>query len=77
MLFESFAEYESLYTSDGFAATAITNDQIALRLTEGPVWVAVSGETIVGSASVNYSFGTENIGRFFYRAAVAPSSPTL
>ena len=52
MLFESFAEYESLYTPDGFAATAITTGQIALRMAEGPVWVAVSGETIVGTASV-------------------------
>ena len=51
-MFESFAEYESLYTPDGFAATAITTWQIALRMAEGPVWVAVSGERILGTASV-------------------------
>ena len=52
MLFGAFAEYESLYTPDGFAATAITTGQIAVRMSEGPVWVAVSGERILGTASV-------------------------
>ena len=51
-MFESFAEYESRYTPDGFAATAITTGQIAVRMSEGPVWVAVSGERILGTASV-------------------------
>jgi GNAT superfamily N-acetyltransferase len=52
LLLGAFAEYESLYTPDGFAATVITTGQIALRMAEGPIWVAVSGETIVGTASV-------------------------
>ncbi len=35
-----------------FAATAITSEQAIRRIAEGPVWVAVSGERIVGTVSV-------------------------
>ena len=52
LLLESFVEYESLYTPEGFAATAITGEQIIARMSEGPVWVAVLDERIVGTASV-------------------------
>jgi GNAT superfamily N-acetyltransferase len=52
LLFESFAEYKSLYTADGFAATAITPEQIRNRIAEGPVWVAVCDEMIIGTVSV-------------------------
>ena len=52
LLFESFAEYESLYTPEGFAATAIAPEQIAKRIAEGSVWVAVCGEMIAGTISV-------------------------
>ena len=52
LLRESFIEYESLYTAAGFAATAITPEQVIDRLSEGPVWLAMHGETIVGTASV-------------------------
>jgi len=52
LLRESFIEYRSLYTSEGFAATAITGQQIIDRLTEGPVWLGVDDESIVGTASV-------------------------
>ena len=50
-MFESFAEYESLYSAAGFAATAITADQIIKRIEEGPVWVALLDELIVGTAA--------------------------
>jgi N-acetylglutamate synthase-like GNAT family acetyltransferase len=52
LLFESFVEYKSLYTPEGFAATAITNEQLVARMSEGPVWVALLDERIVGTASV-------------------------
>jgi GNAT superfamily N-acetyltransferase len=52
LLFESFIEYEPLYTPEGFAATAITSEQIVARMREGPVWVAVRDEEIVGTVSV-------------------------
>jgi GNAT superfamily N-acetyltransferase len=51
LLFESFVEYESLYTPEGFAATAITSKQIIARMSEGPVGVAVCDEEIVGTVS--------------------------
>jgi ribosomal protein S18 acetylase RimI-like enzyme len=52
LLFESFVDYESLYTPEGFAATAISGEQICARMSEGPVWVALRGEEIVGTVSV-------------------------
>jgi GNAT superfamily N-acetyltransferase len=52
LLLEAFIEYQSLYTRQGFAATAITNEQLVARMSEGPVWVAVLDERIVGTASV-------------------------
>ena len=52
MLLASFAEYEPLYTAEGFAATAITSEQVVARLSEGPVWVAVRHEEILGTVSV-------------------------
>ena len=47
-----FVEYEPLYTPEGFAATAITGEQIIARMSEGPVWLAVRDEEIVGTVSV-------------------------
>ena len=44
-------EFKSLYTSEGFAATAITREQIIDRMHEGPVWIAEVGEVTVGTAS--------------------------
>ena len=52
LLFESFAEYKALYNRESFAATAISSEQAAKRIAEGPVWVAVSGKRIVGAVSV-------------------------
>ena len=52
LLFDSFVEYKSLYNPESFAATAIPSDQIASRISEGPVWIAVTGERIVGTVSV-------------------------
>ena len=51
VLRESFAEYEALYTPEGFAATTPTSEQILIRFKEGPVWVAVVGGQIVGTVS--------------------------
>jgi GNAT superfamily N-acetyltransferase len=52
LLFDSFVEYRSLYNPDSFTATSIPPDQIASRISEGPVWIAVAGERIVGTVSV-------------------------
>ena len=52
LLAEAFAEYRPLYTPAGFAATSITPDEVANRIEQGPVWVAVRDETILGTVSV-------------------------
>lgn len=52
LLAESFAEYEHLYTSEGYAATVITSPQVEERIREGPLWVALSNEMVVGTVSV-------------------------
>ena len=51
VLRESFAEYEALYSPQGFAATTPTIEQVLNRFKEGPVWVAVIGGHIVGTVS--------------------------
>lgn len=51
VLHDAFAAYESLYTSEAFAATTPTPEQILARLNEGPVWVAVQNDAIVGTVS--------------------------
>ncbi len=52
VLYESFVEYKSSYTPEGFAATTPTADQIQSRIIEGPVWFVLSGEAIVGTVAV-------------------------
>jgi len=52
VLSESFKEYKSFYTDEAFAATTPTSDQILMRFDEGPVWVAISNDSIVGTVSV-------------------------
>ena len=49
---ESFAEFEDLYTSAAFEATTPSADIILRRLDEGPIWVATSDGTVVGTVSV-------------------------
>ena len=52
VLSESFAEYEPLYTPEGYAATTPTAEQIRARWEEGPVWVAVGDVgVVVGTVS--------------------------
>ena len=49
VLSEAFAEYESLYTAEAFAATTPTPEQILGRLREGPIWVALKNDVVVGT----------------------------
>jgi len=51
VLKQAFLEYEPLYTAAAFAATTPTPDQIDERWNEGPVWVAVRKDKIVGTIS--------------------------
>ena len=52
LLAEAFAEYVSLYTPEGYAATAIRPEEMVRRIEDGPVWVSISGGLIVGTVSV-------------------------
>jgi hypothetical protein len=52
LLADAFSEYRPLYTSEGYSATAITSPQVEERIREGPLWVALSNEMVVGTVSV-------------------------
>src|SRR5947209_8522736 len=51
VLSAAFAAYRSLYTPAAFTATTPTSEQIQHRMREGPVWVAVQHDAIVGTVS--------------------------
>jgi ribosomal protein S18 acetylase RimI-like enzyme len=50
-LYESFVEFRPLYTPKGFAATAISAEEIKARLDEGPMWVALREDSICGTVA--------------------------
>ena len=52
VLRESFVEYETLYTPEGFAATTPADESVLDRMKEGPVWVALLDHSVAGTASV-------------------------
>jgi GNAT superfamily N-acetyltransferase len=51
VLYESFREFEPLYTAAGFAATTPNADQIQIRMREGPVWIAHHRHNVVGTVA--------------------------
>jgi len=51
VLYQSFIEYEPLYMPKAFAATTPSADQIQKRWSEGPVWVAVQPDGLVGTVA--------------------------
>jgi len=51
ILQEAFREYEALYTPEAFAVTTPTAKQIQDRWDEGPVWVALQNDVIVGTVA--------------------------
>jgi GNAT superfamily N-acetyltransferase len=52
VLYESFVQYKDLYTEKGFSATTPGIEDIRRRLEEGPVWVGLRDDVIVGTVSV-------------------------
>lgn len=52
VLYESFIGYRPLYTPEGFAATTPASAEVRKRLEEGPVWVALERDAVVGTVSV-------------------------
>src|SRR5215469_2644427 len=70
VLRQSFQEFEALYTPEGFAATTPDFEQVGRRMEEGPAWIALSENSIAGTASAVIK--TEN--RLYVRGlAVIPS----
>src|SRR5688572_30703222 len=51
VLKQAFIEYQPLYTPAAFAATTPTHDQIQERWYEGPVWVAMQNDAIIGTVA--------------------------
>jgi len=70
VLFNSFKEFELLYTPQAFAATVPTADQIQARLDEGPTWIALDHKEIVGTVSAV----AKESGIYIRSMAVAPSA---
>lgn len=52
VLHDAFAEYRSSYTPAAFAATTSTTDEVKKRIAEGPGWVVVRDQVVVGTVSV-------------------------
>ncbi len=51
LLRQAFADYEPQYTAGAFAATLPDASEICARWVEGPVWVALRGNDIVGTVA--------------------------
>jgi GNAT superfamily N-acetyltransferase len=51
LLYDSFAEYKSFYTDEGFAATTPSSDRLRQRMNEGPVWIATRDEAALGTVA--------------------------
>jgi GNAT superfamily N-acetyltransferase len=51
LLYNSFVEYQPLYTPAAFSATTPGPTQIQGRLAEGPVWVTCHQDRLVGTIS--------------------------
>ena len=51
VLLQAFAEFKSLYTEGGFAATTPGPKQIHGRMKEGPVWLAMRNGIVIGTVA--------------------------
>lgn len=51
VLHEAFKDYRPLYTEGGFQATALSPEQVQARIAEGPVWVVMRHNRILGTAA--------------------------
>jgi GNAT superfamily N-acetyltransferase len=51
VLHGSFVEFRPLYTQGGFAATSLPADQVAARMSQGPVWIAFHEDAVLGSVA--------------------------
>ena len=51
VLYESFVEYEGLYTPEGFAATTPNTEDVIVRMRQGPVWIALREGVVLGTVA--------------------------
>ena len=51
VLYESFIEFRALYTDGGFTATTPNEEQICVRMSEGPVWLALRDGLKLGTVA--------------------------
>src|SRR5260370_37244901 len=51
VLCAAFVEYESRYTPQAYAATTPSIEDVKRRFMEGPIWVALLDEAVVGTVS--------------------------
>jgi len=51
VLYIAFIEYKSYYTHEAFAATTPSEEGICHRMSEGPIWVVLHNERVVGTIS--------------------------
>src|SRR5712664_598317 len=52
VLCAAFVEYESRYTPQAYAATTPSIEDVKRRFMEGPIWVALLDDAVVGTVSV-------------------------
>ncbi len=70
LLLESFGLFEAEYTPGAFEYTTPGTDVVRGRFEEGPVWVAMDGNTMIGTVS-----GLPEEDRFYVRSmAVRPDA---
>jgi len=68
LIHEAFVPFETDYTAEAFAYTTPPVDMIRERFEEGPIWIAVDGDVMVGTVS-----GLPEPDRFYIRSmAVKP-----
>jgi hypothetical protein len=48
---DAFVEYRELYTPQGYAATVIPAEKVRVRMSEGPMWIAIDNEQVVGTVA--------------------------
>jgi ribosomal protein S18 acetylase RimI-like enzyme len=51
ILYNSFKEFEPLYTPEAFIATVLSANGVLERMKEGNVWIAIKDEVVLGTAA--------------------------
>ncbi len=70
VLYQSFIEYKPLYTPEAFSVTTPDAIQVLKRMQEGPIWVALLNQKVVGTIS-----GVEkNIGLYIRGMGIIPEA---